>query len=223
MVFSEFSGDTRVQAQTPLVIYHRGRHGKGICYKENTIGAFERAIKEGARMIEFDVCAGLRVAHDPSPAIAVPTLEEALDAIHARCAVNIEIKSPQAAESVIEVIDDALTLGCWTTNKIVVSSFHHKTVITMKQQFPQLRVGVINVGVIEPYYVDWLGRQNIDNLHIAWESISMDIEDGCRMRSALRANNMAIWVFTVNTKEIFDTVVGYGAEAVFTDKPQLFR
>lgn len=212
-----------MESKTPLLIYHRGRHGKGIRCKENTIGAFECAIKEGARMIEFDVWTGLRVTHDQNPSIAVPTLEEVLDAIHARCAVNIEIKSPQAAESVMGVIDDALTLGCWRSSQIVVSSFHHKTAITMKQQFPRLRVGVINVGVVEPYYIDWLGRQNIDNLHLAWESVSMDIEDGCRMRCAAHVSNMHIWIYTVNTKEIFDMAVKYGAEAIFTDKPQLFR
>ncbi|MDO8520811.1 MAG: glycerophosphodiester phosphodiesterase [bacterium] len=212
-----------MQPQAPLIIYHRGRHGRGIRAKENTIEAFERAIKEGAAMVEFDVWAGLRVAHDPGENSSAPTLPEVLEAIRARCAVNIEIKSPQALKGVLNVIDDALTLGCWTENRIVVSSFHHSTALDVKGAFPELRVGVINDGVLEPPYIEWLARQGINNLHLGWANIYMDIENDCTMRSVARANNMQIWVWTVNTKEIFDTVVGYGAEAIFTDKPQLFR
>lgn len=207
----------------PLVIYHRGRHGRDVRIKENTIKAFQRAIKEGARMVEFDVWTGLRVAHDQNPDAAVPTLPEVLEAIRARCAVNIEIKSPLALEGVINAIDEALTLGCWTAKQIVVSSFHHSTALLAKRAFPELEVGVINDGVLEPPYVEWLARQGIDNLHLEWANIYMDIEDNYTMRRAARASSMHIWVWTVNTKAIFDTVVAYGAEAVFTDKPQLFR
>lgn len=207
----------------PLIIYHRGRHGKDIRIQENTLKAFERAIKEGAAMVEFDVWTGLRIAHDPGANTLVPTLPEALECIHARCAINIEIKSPEASERVMEVIESALTEGCWTPKKIVVSSFHHGAAITMKREFPQLRIGIINDGVLEPSHIDWLAKQGINNLHLDWANIYMDIEDGCRMRSAALQSGLKIWVWTVNTKEVFDTVVEYGAEAIFTDKPQLFR
>ncbi|HEY9585167.1 MAG TPA: glycerophosphodiester phosphodiesterase [Candidatus Paceibacterota bacterium] len=207
----------------PLIIYHRGRHGKDIRVKENTLRAFSRAIKEGAAMVEFDVWSGLRITHDPNPSTPVPTLTEALDLIRGRCAVNIEIKSPEVANKAMGIIAEALSLGPWAPEQIVVSSFHHKTALRVKHVFPELRVGVVNDGVLELSYIDWIAKQGVDNLHLEWVNVYMDIEDGCRMRKALRANNMQIWVWTVNTKEIFDVVTAYGADAVFTDKPQLFR
>lgn len=212
-----------MQTKTPLIIYHRGRHGSDIRVKENSQRAFARAIKEGAGMIEFDVLADLRVAHDPDPKAAVPTLRDVMDLVSGRCAVNIEIKNPQAMKGVVEVIEEALKLERWTPEQIVVSSFHHNTAIAMKRQFPELCVGVINDGVPDPSYIVWLARQGISNLHVEWLNVFMDIDGGCVMRNTAWVNNMQIWVWTVNTKEVFDTVAEYGAEAVFTDKPQLFR
>lgn len=212
-----------MENQKPLIIYHRGRHGTDIRVKENTLKAFERAIKEGAAMVEFDVWTGLRVAHDPGENSSAPTLPEVLQTIRARCAVNIEIKSPAMLDATLCVIDEALTSGPWTVRQITLSAFHHATAVKAKRQFPELRVGVINDGVLEPMYINWLARQSVNNLHLDWANIYMDIENGCRMRAVAQANGMRIWVWTVNTREIFDTVATYGAEAVFTDKPQLFR
>jgi len=212
-----------VNEKKPLIIYHRGRHGKGIRIKENTIEAFERAVKEGAKMIEFDVWDDLRIIHDPDPDVPAPTLQSAMDAIHARAAVNIEIKNPSELRFVLDVIDDALTMGCWTAPQIVVSSFHHETAVCAKKVFPEITVGVVNDGVLLPAYIDLLAKEGINNLHLEWANVYMDIADDHAMREAVRANDMHIWVWTVNTKKVFDVVTEYGAEAVFTDKPQLFR
>jgi len=212
-----------MQAQKTLLIYHRGRHGKDIEIEENTLESFERAIQEGALMVEFDVWTGLRVAHDPNDNALVPTLPEVLGRIDGRCAVNIEIKSPKALGPTVWVVNDVLARRIYTPDQIVFSAFHHKTAITMKRRFPELRIGVNNDGVLERPYIDWLASQGIDNLHLEWANIYMDIEAGCEMRTAVFENNMHIWVWTVNTRDIFDTVVAYGAEAVFTDNPPLFQ
>jgi glycerophosphoryl diester phosphodiesterase len=212
-----------VEPKKPLIIYHRGRHGKDIRIKENTLKAFARAVKEGAAMIEFDVWGGLCVAHDPNPDSTVPTLEDALECIRGRCAVNIEIKSPRVAHAVAGVIVRELSLGRYREDQIVISSFHHGAAIRLKRLFSRLCVGVVNDGVLEPLYIEWLAKQGINNLHVGWVNIYMDIENGCRMRAAAQANHMQIWAWTVNTQEVFETVVEYGVAAVFTDKPQLFR
>ncbi len=50
----------------PPIIYHRGRHGKGIRIKENAIEAFERAVNDGASMIKCGVWDDFRVIHGPA-------------------------------------------------------------------------------------------------------------------------------------------------------------
>ncbi len=209
----------------PLIIYHRGRHGPisdGTRLEENTLPAFEQAIKEGAQMIEFDVWTGLRVAHDPGR-ISVPTLSEVLDLVDGRCGVNVEIKSPQAAPDALKKIEDVLATGRWTPEQIVLSAFHHETALLCKKELPDLRVGVINDGVLLTPYIEMLREQGIDNLHLDWANIYMDIEAGNRMRNVVQKHGMQIWVWTVNSVDVFKTVSAYGANAIFTDRPDLMR
>ena len=81
---------------TPLVIAHRGSSWD---VAENTLPAFERAIELGADYVELDVHATrggrLVVTHErPSAASTYPTLEEALDLMHGRVGVMVELKAP---------------------------------------------------------------------------------------------------------------------------------
>lgn len=209
----------------PLIIYHRGRHGKvgGKEIHENTIEAFETAVAEGARMVEFDIWTGLRIAHDPGKNTNAPTLQEALNAIGGRSGVNLEIKSPKALKKAILTTKSALDTGLWSPEQIVISSFHHASALLAKTLIPSLRVGVINDGVLEPTYLKWLHSQGITNLHVEWMNVYMDMENHCRFRDTARDLGFEIWVWTVNDKDIFNVVKKYGADAVFTDRPDLFR
>ncbi len=210
----------------PRVIYHRGRHGitiNGSVLQENTLAAFQRAIVEGAEMIEFDVWTGLKVAHDPGANTGLPTLPEVLNLISGRCSVNIEVKSPASADDTIRLIRSELNSGRWKEDQIVLSSFHHQTAINLKKELPSLRVGAINDGVLLPSYIDELANSGINNLHLDWSNIYMDSENEFVMRSKAQQNGMQIWVWTVNKVDVFTFVSNYGVDAVFTDKPELFE
>lgn len=208
---------------TPLIIYHRGRHGADIGIKENTLDAFDRAIKEGARMIEFDVWGDLRVAHGPGPHFDAPTLNEVLDVIRGRAAINIELKSPRALPKLAAALSWATTFGHFGVNDIVLSSFHHETAFEAKRLYPRLRVGVINDGVLPSWFIGRLAVRGINNLHIDWMNMYMDLEGGYAMREAAMRFHMGIWVYTVNTRKVFHDVSCYGASAVFTDRPDLLK
>lgn len=210
---------------SPLIIYHRGRHGQiseKIYLEENSLSAFEQAIREGAEMIEFDVWTGLHVAHDPGK-VGVPTLTEVLELINGRCRINVEIKSPAAAPEALIKIKEVLTSGLWEPEQIVLSAFHHETAIYCKQELPQLRVGVINDGVLLTPYIEMLRAKGIDNLHVDWANIYMDKEAGCRMLGVVRKLKMQVWTWTVNSVDVFNAVSAYGVDAVFTDRPDLIR
>lgn len=77
----------------PRRIGHRGARGH---VAENTLASFERAIELGCDEIETDVWLtdrGLIVCHDPPPATASLTLEDALDACAGRVTLNVEVKA----------------------------------------------------------------------------------------------------------------------------------
>ncbi len=204
------------------IIYHRGRHSiDGI--KENSLEAMRRAISDGAHMIEFDVWDGLKIAHDPSHLAAnTPTLPEVLNAIDGACAVNIEIKSPRMATDIFAAIEDAWRGGAWRADQFVISSFHHKTAAWFKLQAPFLKVGAIFDALPYLTYIATLKNEGIDNLHIEWMNVLMDKESGHELFNAARALRMPIWVWTVNDLLTAQTVETYGAERIFTDRPELF-
>jgi len=87
--------------QAPLVVGHRGGRGQG-WPRENTLAAFERARKQGARAVELDVRmheGQVIVLHDPPDAALarlrpeVPLLSEVLDwASEYGVGVNVEMK-----------------------------------------------------------------------------------------------------------------------------------
>jgi glycerophosphoryl diester phosphodiesterase len=79
-----------------LVIAHRGASAER---PENTLPAFERAIELGADFVEIDVHADatgqLVVTHDrPRPGRDCLFLKDALDLMHGRIGVMIELKTP---------------------------------------------------------------------------------------------------------------------------------
>lgn len=204
------------------VIYHRGRHGiDGV--KENSLEAMRRAVSEGAHMIEFDVFDGLRIAHDPLHLTPdTPTLREVLDVINGACAVNIEIKSPRMAVDVFATIKDAWRGGAWKAEQFIISSFHHKTAAYFKAWTPSFKVGAIFDAVPSPTYIAELKNMGIDNLHIEWMNVLMDKEGGYELLNAAQALRMSIWVWTVNDLSTAQIVENYGAERIFTDRPELF-
>ncbi|HWL39570.1 MAG TPA: glycerophosphodiester phosphodiesterase, partial [Gemmatimonadaceae bacterium] len=150
-----------------LAISHRGAHDT---LPENSIPAFERAIQLGADAIELDVRAtsdGIVVVHhDPvlnagdvprgqirisalsaqqlrkhqlAPGITIPTLTEALEEIGTRAMVFVEIKAAAIEPLVVRCIRES-PADC------SVHSFDHRIVRSVKQIFPAIRCGVLQVA-----------------------------------------------------------------------------
>lgn len=209
----------------PKIIYHRGRHGvpgaDGNLILENTRAAFAQAVAEGAGWIELDVWDNLVVAHDPGPSAV--TLPEVLDLVAGGVGVNIEIKSPLVLSKVIKEVKYRLTQSIWQTSDFVLSAFHHATAVECKKQLSEVTVSVINDGVLLPEYIRRLADFGINNLHLEWSSLYMDGEAGHQLRETAQDLGMKIWTWTVNRLDIYEIVVRYGVDGVFTDRPDLFR
>lgn len=205
------------------LIYHRGLHdtpGRTVGAKENTLSAFERAIAAGAHMIEFDVWEDLKISHDPGNPRA-PTLPEALARIDGRAHVNIEIKSPRMREATLEIVRRSFARGHWCPEQFVISSFHHETVRLVKKEFRYLKVGAIMDAIPLPGYLDLLASTSIDQVHIEWMNPLMDTEGGLIFRDLARSLGMPIWVWTVNDRGAAKFALRYGAEKLFTDRPDV--
>lgn len=209
----------------PVIIFHRGRHGlvdSGEVIKENSLAAFNRAVGEGAAMIEFDVWGGLRVAHDPDgEAEASPTVSEALDTINGKSSVNIEIKSPAVLPELFRLLDQALASGVWKAEQIVLSSFDHQSAIACKRRLPALKVGAVMDCVPAPKYLEDLAAAGVNTLNVNWYNLYIDRDGNYSMRDAARRLGMEIWSWTINKPEVFCFAREYGVMAVFTDMPSI--
>ena len=125
----------------PAVIAHRGASA---AWPENTLTAFEAAVRAGADMVELDVRltadGALVVMHDADVArttegrglvreltlaevraLHVPTLREALDLLHGRAGVEIEIKDDPGEAAADAVVDVLRTTRVRRSARVVVS------------------------------------------------------------------------------------------------------
>ena len=132
-----------------LVIAHRGASFE---LPENTLAAFERAIEIGADYVEIDVRADaageLVVVHDrPRPGVPYPKLAEALDLMHGRIGVMVELKTPARYRRFDVVARTVRMLGA----DDVLVCFQRPPLVEARALQPGLRT-VQHVGRVEMRY-----------------------------------------------------------------------
>lgn len=207
------------------VIAHRGR-------PENTVLGIRSAVKLGVDAVEFDVrlhpsgtlylmhdatldrtTSGRGLLADSTPkdlkALAVPTLDEALDACGTTRAY-IELKtSGKTAEAVATVLNRRRK-GVWT-----VSSFDHRQLLAFKAMCPSVEVAPIVYGVP----LDCV--QCALALRAKSIAVSREFLDPRLLRHA-QDHGILVNVYTVNTeRELRDVVAAGLVSGVFTDYPEV--
>lgn len=145
-----------------LILSHRGHPAANA--GENTIEAFQEAVRRGAQGIEFDVRVAkdgeLVVVHDAtlrrvalsnrkirlcsSKDLAeielrrggcVPLLKQVTAAIHAPSLLNIEIKDPEAVAALCHKLSTSTALR----ERCIVSSFHASALHVFRASYPEMR------------------------------------------------------------------------------------
>jgi glycerophosphoryl diester phosphodiesterase len=190
------------------VIAHRGASWDE---PENTLPAFERAIEVGADFVEIDVHPlgkRLVVVHDPPRSgDAYPTLEEALEVMHGRIGVMVELKRPyryrahDIVRRTLDLLDDDDVLVC----------FEPAALREAHGLRPKLRL-LQHVG---------FGVPIAEAARYAWGAGFGDRRATRRGIARARALGLATTVFTVNEPDRMRELAGYGVTGVFTDRPDL--
>jgi glycerophosphoryl diester phosphodiesterase len=191
-----------------LVIAHRGA---SFDRRENTLEAFERAIAIGADAVELDVHADregrLVVTHDPPrPGRSYPTLEEALDLMHGRIDVMVELKSPSRYRRHDVVARTVALLG--PDDALVC--FQRAPLAEARSLRPGLRT-VQHVG----YGV------SIRRARDAWAAGFSDARVTRRGLGAASALGLHTLVYTVNDPDRMRALADLGVDGVFTDRPDV--
>jgi glycerophosphoryl diester phosphodiesterase len=203
---------------------------------ENSIPAFSRAIALGADAIELDVHAtsdgivvvhhdpalnaegvprghGMQIAastarqladHPLAPGIPIPTLAETLEEIGNRAIVFVEIKGRDIEPLVVRCIRES-TADC------SVHSFDHRIVRSVKQLFPAIRCGVLQVA----RHIDPLASLGAAGAEDLWQHVDHIDEDLVKRAHAIGARVIA---WTANYESQWAALRRFGVDGICTDR-----
>jgi glycerophosphoryl diester phosphodiesterase len=225
-----------------LIIGHRGACG----YEpENTLRSMRKALELGVGMVEFDVycCKSgeLVVIHDETvdrttnghgyvwgmtlaelkaldagQGEQIPTLQELLDCVDKKCAVNIELKGAGTALPVAEAIEHAMADHGWAKEQFCVSSFNHQELLKFHQQSPGVAIGALYDGIPLNYaaFAEPLGASTVN--------LCVDFIDREFVEDAHR-RGLEVYVWTVNSEADTRRMAELGVDGLFTNYPDKTR
>lgn len=231
-----------IAAHPFTIIGHRGAAGLA---PENTLASFQLAAELGCPMIELDVhVAGqgqdptLMVIHDftldrttngkgridatPSAVLAtycttngeaIPTLERIFSwAGSTRIQINVELKGQGTGAAVARFIKMKQNPTPESQTPVVVSSFDRRELRSFRAEDTSTPVALL----YDKWHSKWLDHAD----EFAASAINLGSKIATAKRIArIRAAGYAVFVYTVNTLQRAERLRQYGANGVFTDRP----
>lgn len=229
----------------PIAFAHRGGSLEG---EENTLPAFEHAVRLGYSHVELDVHltrdGAVVIHHDPSLARmfgvdrAVADLDLAdlatirssggatvpllADLLHAwpDLFVNIEVKVDAAVEPLAAVVRKASAL-----RRICVGSFApERTAAARKALGPDLCWSPAHAGVARLWARGWGLPLPVDfpvvQVPVAWRGIPVVTR---RFVQAAHRHGIQVQVWTVDDRAEMERLLDLGVDGIMTDRPTLLR
>jgi len=196
------------------IISHRGFHD---IYRENTIGAFMRAIDSGADFIEFDIrktVDNILIAfHDPfflcdqkefpidqtpyselqelakKHSFEIPTVKNIFEVCAGQIGFDIEFKVDQCIDETMEYIR---TFEC--SDDCFVTSFKESVLMEMAEKHIGIPCGLLTENI------DELSRTHLDNLLMLCPSAET-FDTHRTLLTSWKTSGKALAVWTVDTPE----------------------
>jgi glycerophosphoryl diester phosphodiesterase len=222
---------------TILTIGHRGFAGK---YTENSLQAFEQAVNLGVDGVELDVwvckTGELVVFHDRTlerltsgvgkisdytfsdlrklklpNGSQIPTLNEVLQVVNHKCMVNIELKGPDTAAPVANLISEYLKKG-WHAKDFMVSSFMHPELQKFHKLMPLIPFGPLTDGVMLNY------SQVAQNIGAQYLIINFEYATKALVQDA-HAHGLKLLVYTVDDLKDIAHVKALGVDGIISNFP----
>jgi glycerophosphoryl diester phosphodiesterase len=226
----------------PLVIAHRGASA----YEpENTLRAFDLAIRQGAQMIELDLHVTsdnhVVVIHDPTlnhrtnlkgrvdgltlaeirradagKGERIPTLDETLDLTLGKARLYLEIKDPRAALPTLRIIRNRQCQA-----QVMLASFDIELMRGLGEEVRDTELGLIlGNATFHPVVrwreaFPWLALKRINH-----QVLCMQVEL-CYgyLASRARANGKKLYVWTADKERQFARMTSIGVDGIVTNKP----
>jgi glycerophosphoryl diester phosphodiesterase len=216
----------------PQAVSHRGLRASA---PENSIPAFQAALVAGAEGVELDVHATLDgtvvVHHDFDVVIdgksapiasldfatvsrarldgdvAIPTLDQTLEAVLDRAKVYIEIKPHNIESDVVR----CLKRHTHFIENYAVHSFDHRIVKRVFEMMPSVRTGILQVG----YPIDSCAAMRAAGASDLWQHAEFVDQ---RLVADVHSRQGRIVVWTANHDSQWARLAELGVDAICTDK-----
>ena len=219
-----------------LKIAHRGAAG----YEpENTMAAFRKAVVMKADGIELDVLLSadgqLVVFHDDTLermtngignvsdfALAelkqfliegqhrIPTLVEVLEEVRQHCFVNIELKSAEATEPLVRLIEEMVAKNVISFESIIVSSFDWNSLQKIHQVQPAILLGVLTETDLEEALA-FAKQIKAYSIHPNYNLLNAE------NTKAIQENGILVFPWTVNEPQDIKELKSYNVNGIITD------
>ncbi|MBI2352857.1 glycerophosphodiester phosphodiesterase [Candidatus Dependentiae bacterium] len=234
---------SHIQKNPFFIIGHRGACG----YEpENTLSSFQKALELGVDKIELDVyvckTGELVVFHDQDVDRItngqgkisdlsfkelqsllvkgkehIPTLDEAITFINRKVPLIIELKGPNIAQPVAELLKKYLANG-WDSQDFTVSSFDHEQLAEFKKLCPDIQTGAL--------FSWWNMPQNdileAKLLHVNFIGIDVTTVTD-KIVSKIHHAGFLLFVWTINDKETADQMRTMKIDGIFSNYPDRVR
>ncbi|MDO5351172.1 MAG: glycerophosphodiester phosphodiesterase [Lachnospiraceae bacterium] len=148
----------------------------------------------------------------------IPTLEEVFDFLkETDMTVNVELKNSIIPYPLLEEKVLAMAERMGLENRVIYSSFNHKSVVKIKKMSPKSETGIL-------YSDGWLRvpaygkRLEADALHPALYHVK-----GTKLIQKSHEKGLKVHVWTVNQREDMEFLVRQQADAIITNCPDLCR
>jgi glycerophosphoryl diester phosphodiesterase len=243
--------------ERPIIIAHRGTGHRWIrprgsrlrdlrnIVHENSIRAFEAAVKAGAGAIEFDLrrtADGIIVIHHnkwlkrssipiremtfsrlqrqaEKYGFEIPTLEEALETCSGRISLDIELKETGYEEAVVKAVRPYYDL-----RNVVFTSFIDSTVLKLKSLTPDAKTGLL-LGLRPPASVMSKGLKRTLTINRIRACRADFVAPHWRLLNMPFFNSthkpgLPVFAWTVNRLPIAEKLISGKPAAIITDFPE---
>ncbi|HKX26797.1 MAG TPA: glycerophosphodiester phosphodiesterase family protein [Blastocatellia bacterium] len=226
----------------PLIIAHRGASA---AEPENTLRAFELAVKHGAQMIELDLHITrdnqVVVIHDPTlnhttnlkgridqltlaevkqadagKGERIPTLEETLDLMRGRARLYLEVKDPRATVETLRIVRERRSQP-----DVLLASFDLKLMRNLGEEVGDIELGVIlGTPSLDPIVrwreaFPWIALRDL-NFRVL--SMQVDLCLGYLVRR-VKASGKHVYAWTVDEEKDYARMVKLGIDGIVTNTP----
>ena len=215
-----------------IKIGHRGAKGY---VAENTLPSFQKAIELGIDGLELDVHLSsdgkVMVIHDDTidrttskkgfvnhftaealEQLGISTLNAVFDLVNQKCFINVELKTYETADKVVELIEHYVLEKNWEYSNFIVSSFDWNAIQQVHFLNDRIRIGVLTNTDLELAlaFAKFIKAYSIHPYYLLLKT-----ENVAKMQS----KNFKVYPWTVNEPEDIIFVKSLNVDGIITDFP----